>query len=347
MGEHERDIHGQLAAVERLVPAIEPGPFRALIESAMDLERQGQARAAAAAYRTALQSIPRFLSPVTRAVLDHAKARVEANDIELEQHLSHALKDLRDEHIDGSLARVDAALDILLRKRRVYRPSPSFMYIPELAPIEFHDRAQFPWLDALEAATDSIRAELIGLMSDQALAPEPYVQVDGEPEARWRDLANSTQWGVFFLWKAGEPQDQIIARCPRTVEALSGWPRCDLEGTGPTAVFSILQPRTRIPPHVGVNNARLIVHVPLIVPGDCGIRVGGQTRAWRPGEAFAFDDTIEHEAWNDSDQPRAVLILDTWNPALSTAERAMITAATAAVSDYYGELPAYARGAGG
>jgi aspartyl/asparaginyl beta-hydroxylase (cupin superfamily) len=104
-------------------------------------------------------------------------------------------------------------------------------------------------------------------------------------------------------------------------------------------VFSILAPRTRIPPHVGVNNARLIVHLPLIVPPGCGFRVGGQTRPWEPGRAFVFDDTIEHEAWNDSDEPRAVLILDTWNPAVTPAERAAVTALTAAVGEFYGDLP--------
>jgi aspartyl/asparaginyl beta-hydroxylase (cupin superfamily) len=146
------------------------------------------------------------------------------------------------------------------------------------------------------------------------------------------------------FWKAGEPVAENLARCPKTAKALEAWPQCRLEGTGPTAVFSILDAKTRIPPHVGVNNARLIVHLPLIVPPGCGFRVGAETRSWKPGEAFVFDDTIEHEAWNDSDQPRAVLILDTWNPALSEPEREMITELTAGVGDFYGELPEYARG---
>ena len=73
-----------------------------------------------------------------------------------------------------------------------------------------------------------------------------------------------------------------------------------------------------------MTNVRSIVHLPLIVPGDCGFRVGGETREWTIGEAFAFDDTIEHEAWNRSDQDRAVLIIDTWNPHLSEHEREMV-----------------------
>jgi aspartyl/asparaginyl beta-hydroxylase (cupin superfamily) len=62
----------------------------------------------------------------------------------------------------------------------------------------------------------------------------------------------------------------------------------------------------------------------LVVPEGCGFRVGGETREWRPGQAWAFDDTIEHEAWNDSDKPRAILILDVWNPLLTGPEQVAI-----------------------
>ena len=106
-------------------------------------------------------------------------------------------------------------------------------------------------------------------------------------------------------------------------------------------MFSILEPRTRIPPHVGSNNCRLVVHLPLIIPPGCGFRVGAETRDWEPGKAFVFDDTIEHEAWNDSDDWRAVLILDIWNPLLTLAEREMVKAVTAGVDEFYGTLPEY------
>jgi aspartyl/asparaginyl beta-hydroxylase (cupin superfamily) len=99
-----------------------------------------------------------------------------------------------------------------------------------------------------------------------------------------------------------------------------------MPGKAPTVMFSVLQPRTAIPPHTGSTNARVTVHLPLVVPPGCRFRVGGETREWREGEAWAFDDTIEHEAWNDSDSPRAILILDVWNPLLSEAERAVVRA---------------------
>jgi aspartyl/asparaginyl beta-hydroxylase (cupin superfamily) len=79
-----------------------------------------------------------------------------------------------------------------------------------------------------------------------------------------------------------------------------------------------------------VTNTRAIVHLPLIVPEKCGFRVGGETREWEVGTAFAFDDTIEHEAWNDSDHHRAVLIFDVWNPHLTVAEQNVIASYYAA-----------------
>ena len=100
----------------------------------------------------------------------------------------------------------------------------------------------------------------------------------------------------------------------------------DQPGFAPTAVFSALAPHTRIPPHTGSTNARLLVHLPLVLPGPAGFRVGNYTRKWNIGEAFVFDDTIEHEAWNDADKTRVVMIFDIWNPLLSEAERELITA---------------------
>ena len=102
------------------------------------------------------------------------------------------------------------------------------------------------------------------------------------------------------------------------------------------ASHPLLKPRTRIPPHTGETNVRLIAHVPLIVPEKCGFRVGNTTREWVPGQAFVFDDSIEHEAWNESDKPRAVLIFDIWNPMLSEEERKLVTVLSAAMNSFAG-----------
>jgi aspartyl/asparaginyl beta-hydroxylase (cupin superfamily) len=93
----------------------------------------------------------------------------------------------------------------------------------------------------------------------------------------------------------------------------------------------------RIPPHHGFVNTRLICHLPLVVPEGCELRVGGEMRAWREGEALIFDDTIEHEAWNRSAETRVVLLFDIWRPELSEEERGLVTAMFNAVDSYGGE----------
>jgi aspartyl/asparaginyl beta-hydroxylase (cupin superfamily) len=146
----------------------------------------------------------------------------------------------------------------------------------------------------------------------------------GTPQSKWSGLDKSLDWGAFHLWKEGERVDANCARAPRTAAFVESLPLCRIEGRAPAVFFSILKAGSHIPPHTGVTNVRSIVHLPLIVPEECGFRVGGETREWRKAEAFVFDDTIEHEAWNRSDRDRAVLIIDTWNPHLSEHEREMI-----------------------
>src|SRR6185503_20616843 len=125
-----------------------------------------------------------------------------------------------------------------------------------------------------------------------------------------------------------------LARCPKTTELLAAAPLCRIPGHAPSAFFSVLAPKTRIPAHTGVTNARFLVHVPLIIPPGCWFRVGAETREWREGSAWVFDDTFEHEAWNGSDEPRVILILDVWNSFLSEAEKELVATLTHGVQEY-------------
>jgi aspartyl/asparaginyl beta-hydroxylase (cupin superfamily) len=79
-----------------------------------------------------------------------------------------------------------------------------------------------------------------------------------------------------------------------------------------------------------------VVHLPLVVPAGCAFRVGNETREWVPGKAWVFDDTIEHEAWNDSDQLRTVLIFDIWHPDLTEAERELVRATMEGLAAFRG-----------
>jgi aspartyl/asparaginyl beta-hydroxylase (cupin superfamily) len=232
--------------------------------------------------------------------------------------------------IDGALGdavsrRMAACVDHMLGRRAIYTNQCAGVHFPFLPADEYFERSLFPWFAELEARTEAIRSEALALMRDGSDAIRPYVrQAAGTPANRWSGLDGNADWSACFLWEYGVRNDAVCARCPETAAALAAVPQSDIPGKAPTAFFSILRPHAHIPAHTGVTNTRAIVHLPLVVPEQCRFRVGGETRAWREGEAFAFDDTIEHEAWNDSDAPRIVLIFDVWNPHLTAAEQAML-----------------------
>ncbi len=327
-----------VVAVDRAL-ALAPQSLAALLEKAALEELRCRPRAAAMSYRMALQVVPQGVRPPPPLAphLARARAAVEENSRALEAFVADGLEDVRSRYPDEPFARFDQCVDTLLQKRRVWRQQPTFMFFPELPAIEFYERARFPFLDAVEAAFADIRSELLAVLAEGDAALDPYVAFSaGLPMEQWRELNHSRRWGVYSLWREGKAFPEHIARCPKTVKALRDVPRWDVPGNGPTALFSILDAKTRIPPHTGPVNTRLVVHLPLIVPPGCGFRVGGQEREWVPGKAFAFDDSINHEAWNDGDMPRAVLIFDIWSPYLSEAERELTRALTTRVGEWYG-----------
>jgi len=169
-----------------------------------------------------------------------------------------------------------------------------------------------------------VRAELIALMED-GQGFTPYVDhAEGTHGALvFKDINRSTNWTSFHFYRHGERIEENCARCPGTAALLDSLDLQRVPGYGPEVMFSVLQPHSKIPAHYGAVNGRLVVHLPLIVPADCGaLRVANEARGWEEGKLLFFDDTFEHEAWNNSDQTRVVLIFDTWNPALSSVERA-------------------------
>ena len=111
---------------------------------------------------------------------------------------------------------------------------------------------------------------------------------------------------------------------------------CVVPNRAPVTFFSALKPGTHIAPHHGATNSRLTVHMPLIIPPNCALRVGGETHVWEPGKLVMFDDTIMHEAWNYSDRLRVVLIFDVWHPMLTQLERELVCETITGILDYNG-----------
>lgn len=326
-------------ALERVLAA-EPRHLLALLQKAALLERSGKRRAAAQVYANALVTIPRGakLPGTLRPVIERAQEAVRQNTTALSTFLDERLRALREQHAGESQERFEHCLDTYLGRRRIYVPEPNFLYFPKLPALEFYARGDFPWLDRIEAGTAEIRSEFERVFTEDAGRLEPYIAYpEGVPLDQWAELNHSRRWSVFYLWRDGKPLKEHLDRCPKTAALLSEAPLADVPGHAPTAFFSILDAKSHIPPHTGVTNTRLIVHLPLVIPGRCRFRVGSQTREWQPGKAWVFDDTIEHEAWNDSDLPRAILIFDVWNNYLNSTERELVRTAVGGIGDYYHE----------
>ncbi len=322
-----------LEAVERVLN-LDPVHFFALISKGALAEQLSGVKPAARIYRDALKIAPpdERLPPALRTQLDRAR-RIVAEDSE---RLAAFIADrLGADGLRGAPERFRESLDIMLGRSRPFVQQPLYFHYPQLPAIPFYPREMFPWLGDLEAATDRVTGELEGALRALADAFEPYIQYpEGAPVNQWAELNNSDRWNTLHLWRDGRAISDAQAQCAQTTALLASLPIARQPGYAPTAMFSRLEPHTTIPPHTGSSNVRLIVHLPLILPGPARFRVGNETRAWVRGEAWVFDDTIEHEAWNDADFARVILIFDVWNPFLSESERALITELMLARRDY-------------
>ena len=210
---------------------------------------------------------------------------------------------------------------------RSYSQDPTHYFYPGLPQIQFYDPSQFDWVPAFEAATAAIREELIGLLARAGDKLRPFARnPDGMPLGVSKALPDGRDWSVLALCEQGWLEPDYIERCPRTWDTLlrqAPVPR--VAGWGPSAVFSMLKAGAHIGAHTGMYNTRLICHLPLIVPPGCRFRVGDEVREWEEGKLLIFDDTIEHEAWNDGPEDRVVLVFDIWRPELTEQEKRELT----------------------
>jgi aspartate beta-hydroxylase len=332
------DKKAEGAALEKAL-AIEPRYVPALLQKAELMERLDNQKVAATVYQAALDCVASG-TPVSQnmaSALTHAQEVVNANSRELEAFLEQELASVRQQHAGADQQRYDACRDVFLRKRRVYTHEAKGILFPYLPAIEFFRREEFPWLDTLEAATEDIAAEALAVLTGDRAGFKPYVDFPASaPVDQWAPLNHSFDWSVYNLLDDGAPLAEHIEKCPKTAAVLARLPLCDIPGYAPGAYFSVLKPRTRLPAHTGTTNTRSIVHLPLVIPEGCGFRVGSQVRTWQKGKAWVFDDTIDHEAWNDSDQIRIVLIFDIWSPLLTAAERDLVRDFTVGLGRYYG-----------
>jgi aspartyl/asparaginyl beta-hydroxylase (cupin superfamily) len=319
------DQEGERASLDRAL-SIDRLHFMALLRLAELHQRRGAHKDAALAWQAVVQVATNASErpPVVEDALQRGQRFLAEHNRALASVLEASFGE-RVRALGAPGRRFAACLEHSLGKRQIYQNQCAGIHYPFLPADEFFDREHFAWMPELEARTAVIREEALRLIARGGEAIRPYVrQEPGTPQNKWSGLNENLAWSACFLWEYGERNDAVCTLCPETAAALERVPQNRIPGKAPTAFFSILKPGAHIPPHTGVTNSRAIIHLPLVVPSGCRFRVGGETRDWREGEAFAFDDTIEHEAWNTSSEPRIVLIFDVWNPHLSEDEQGLL-----------------------
>jgi len=325
------DPEAALAADAAAVRA-EPAHALARLHLALGLERKGEPQRALAHFTRALkeaqasghwlnaESTPSALRPLVAHAVGVVRHGRRA-------YLDQLLNPLTEKYGRSALERVYAAIRIYCGEQQTIYPDarqrPTFFYIPGLPSAAYFDRRLFAWLPAYEALYSDIRRELEPLLETSTTRERVFHT--GELEAanlRGSDVAPS--WDGYYFYRHGERREQNCAACPVTARALDALPLIRIREHGPEVMFSVFTAGTHLLPHRGVTNARAVSHLPLIVPADCALSVGGEVHVWREGRTLVFDDTYEHEAWNRSDRVRVILIADVWNPHLDEVERAAI-----------------------
>ena len=314
---------------------LEPRNLRALLFKADHLDRTGQPRVALGFYRGALQ-VAEQLDQIPNDVAQGLRRAAEFQSKAGNRYRDYLMDTLKSQgYKEESSERFHESLKIAFGDKPAYLQQPRRYFFPGLSQRAFFPREQFPWLESLEASTEAIKKELLQVV-DSGDSFGPYLEADGTgPILNEASNLGSMDWSACYLWRDGSVVEEIAQRCPETMQALSQVPLCKIPGHMPSALFSRLAPGTTIAPHHGLVNTRLICHLPLIVPENCGaLRVGNHQRTWREGEAFVFDDSVEHEAWNNADSARVVLLFDVWRPELSEEEQHWVSLMLQAVGDY-------------
>jgi aspartyl/asparaginyl beta-hydroxylase (cupin superfamily) len=333
-----KDATGEIEAIDAAL-IVDPRFIPALLAKANWMELHGTPAAAAALYKAALQISPpeRDWPADFRERLNYARKFVSSYSSGLFQHLNAALESDFQKLPPGLAPRWREAVAIRAGMAEPSVSRSNQLHVPRLPAIPFYDRSAFPFLRLLEQRTDIICGELAKLIESHSDSFVPYISYKhGEPVNQWHKLNDSLDWGACHLWRNGVPVEENLRHCPETARILQSLPLAGIDGLCPNVFFSSLQPHAHIPPHHGESNARLIAHLPLLVPEGCRFRVGFEEREWHVGQTLIFDDTLLHEAVNNSDEIRVVLIFDLWNPLLTDEERILTSKLAAATRSYAG-----------
>lgn len=291
------------------------GALRAWFEAIIGAQRAGQ-------WLGEDTTEPQILEQVIHAVEKVRKGR--------ELLLYESYGELRKRLGAGALGRVDKALAGYLRKWNATPPDPRqrprFFYFPDLPDLPYYDPLLQPWAPALQSSFEVIRNDAVRVFAEDQKFQPFLVRTGGNKTGEHiKGSGTEPAWDAFFFYRHGERFDKNHNRCPETSTALESIELCRISDQAPEICFSVLGAGTQIMPHYGVSNVRLVMHLPLVIPGDCALNLlDAGEHHWQEGKLVMFDDTFQHEAWNRSNSPRIILLMDCWNPHLTVPEKTAV-----------------------
>jgi len=338
----------EAAAAQRAALEIAPNLHAARLYLGRALERSGEGHRAIVAYARALQDAQtegRWLNeattpPAHRPLVEHAVLQVKQGR---RATIAGLLEPLIRTYGRDSMRRVDKSLRVYFNEEAADLPDsgqrPSFFHFPDIPVSPYLGREHFPWIDSFEALTSDIRGELLALLPASDGRERVFGSTALEAD-HLRGMKQPPTWNGYYFYRHGERRTDNCDRCCRTADAIDSLPLCRIRGHGPEVLFSVFTAGTHLLPHRGVTNIRVVAHLPLIVPENCELVVGGVAHRWQEGQVVVFDDTYEHEAWNRSDETRVVLIFDLWSPYLTEAERGALMVLIEDIGDFRRDVEA-------
>ncbi|MDQ3245703.1 MAG: aspartyl/asparaginyl beta-hydroxylase domain-containing protein [Pseudomonadota bacterium] len=323
-------------AIDQLI-AREPSNVAALIRKADLRVSAGDEKGATGFYMAALKAAAQQpASGASAGDLARAEAACQRSFRRFEEYLEDSLTRAGFGPTQRP-QRFQESIDIVMGRRSAVSSiqQPRTYFYPGLPQRRYYERHEFPWAAELEKQTDVIRQEVLELVKDEGQFI-PYLVSDPSrpPFEHHGGLIDNPDWSTFLLWDKGAPVAENAARCPQTLATLERLDLVHVPKRAPCIMFSKLKAGASIPLHTGLLNMRLVCHLGLIVPDDCTFLVGGEARQWHEGEIMVFDDSVAHQAFNNSDRDRIVLIFEIWRPELNPDERRAMTAVFEAIDSY-------------
>jgi aspartyl/asparaginyl beta-hydroxylase (cupin superfamily) len=277
----------------------EPQNISALVRKGELRASGGDDRAAAAFFKAALRAAAAAqpLPSSMRPIVERAQTGLAQCEASFERHTEEALS-ATGFPAGARPSRFEESLQLMrgLRQTKLQLQQPTGYYLPGLPQRRYYERSELPWAAEIEAAAPAIKAELLDYLAVGESAFSPYMVSDPRrPRTEYHGLLDNPDWSTLYIFEKGRRVPELQEQFPGTLDAVEQLDVPRITVRAPSILFSRLAPGARIPPHHGIMNARLICHLPLIVPPGCGFRVGGEVRQWREGELLVFDDTVEHE----------------------------------------------------